>query len=98
MPETEKLNSDQIEIAIQSHPAWTLNSKNQLQRDFVFKTFPEAFSFMTRVALEAEQLDHHPDWSNSYNKVTIALSTHAVGGITEKDLELIRRIEKFNWS
>lgn len=71
--------------------------KNVLKRDFKFKTFIEAFSFMTAVAFEAEKLNHHPDWSNSYNRVKIALTTHAANGITQLDFDLantIDRIEK----
>lgn len=52
--------------------------KDALKRDFKFKTFVEAFSFMTAIALEAEKLNHHPDWSNSYNRVSIVLTTHEV--------------------
>lgn len=61
---------------------------NALCRDFKFKNFVDAFSFMTAIALEAEKVDHHPDWSNSYNKVHIALSTHSEKGITQLDYDL----------
>jgi 4a-hydroxytetrahydrobiopterin dehydratase len=64
-----------------------------IKRDFKFKTFVEAFSFMTSVALEAEKIDHHPDWSNGYNKVSIALTTHTAKGITEMDFDLARKID-----
>lgn len=65
-----------------------------MSKDFHFKDFSEAFSFMTRVALLAEKMDHHPDWSNCWNRVTIRLSTHDAGGIvTERDLELAERID-----
>jgi 4a-hydroxytetrahydrobiopterin dehydratase len=67
---------------------------NTLVRKFEFKTFSEAFAFMTRVALEAEKMDHHPDWSNVYNKVEIRLSTHDAGDIvTEKDRKLAKKID-----
>jgi 4a-hydroxytetrahydrobiopterin dehydratase len=67
---------------------------NTLYRKFEFKNFSEAFAFMTRVALEAEKMDHHPDWSNVYNKVEISLSTHSAGDIvTEKDRKLAKRID-----
>lgn len=66
---------------------WTFG-ENTIKRDFKFKTFVEAFSFMTAIALEVEKVDHHPDWSNSYNKVSIALSTHTAEGVTNKDIEL----------
>ena len=67
---------------------------NKLKRTFQFKNFSEAFSFMTRVALAAEKMDHHPNWSNVYNKVTIELCTHDAGDIvTDKDRELAKRID-----
>lgn len=68
---------------------------NALHRSFEFKDFSEAFAFMTRVALAAEKMDHHPDWKNVYNKVTIKLNTHDAGDIvTEKDHKLAKIIDK----
>lgn len=68
---------------------------NQLYRKFEFKNFSEAFAFMTRVALEAEKMDHHPLWTNVWNKVEIWLSTHSAGNmVTEKDRELAKKIDK----
>jgi len=65
-----------------------------LQRSFEFNDFSEAFAFMTRVALEAEKMQHHPDWNNVYNKVEIRLSTHDAGDkVTEKDRKLAERID-----
>ena len=72
---------------------WSLEN-NTLNRDLKFKTFVEAFSFMTAVALEAEKLNHHPDWSNSYNKVSISLTNHDAKGITQLDFDLASKIEK----
>ncbi|MFA5329536.1 MAG: 4a-hydroxytetrahydrobiopterin dehydratase [Prolixibacteraceae bacterium] len=72
---------------------WTLE-KNTIIRDFKFKTFVQAFSFMTAVALEAEKLNHHPDWSNSYNKVSIALTNHEAKGITQLDFDLANKIDR----
>jgi 4a-hydroxytetrahydrobiopterin dehydratase len=67
---------------------------NTLYRKFEFKNFSEAFAFMTRVALEAEKMDHHPDWSNVYNTVEIRLSTHSAGDVvTEKDRKLAKKID-----
>ena len=74
-------------------PTWQVKN-DSLYKEFTFKNFVEAFSFMTAVALEAENMDHHPDWSNGYNKVTISLSTHSAGGITDKDFNLAGKIEK----
>ena len=68
---------------------------NALHRSFEFKDFSEAFAFMTRVALAAEKMDHHPDWKNVYNKVTIKLNSHDAGDIvTEKDHKLAKLIDK----
>jgi 4a-hydroxytetrahydrobiopterin dehydratase len=68
---------------------------NCLNRDFTFKDFSEAFAFMTRVAILAEKMDHHPEWSNVYNKVMIRLSTHDAGDIvTEKDHKLAEAINR----
>lgn len=67
---------------------------NTLYRKFQFKSFSEAFAFMTRVALEAEKMDHHPDWSNVYNTVEIRLSTHSAGDVvTDKDRKLAQKID-----
>jgi len=68
-----------------------------IHQTFKFKTFAEAWSFMTHVALLAEKADHHPDWSNVYNKVDITLSTHDEGGVTEKDIALAQAITDFVW-
>lgn len=72
---------------------WSFDS-NTITREFKFKTFVEAFTFMTAIALEAEKLDHHPDWSNSYNRVKIALTNHAAKGVTQLDFDLAGKIDK----
>lgn len=73
---------------------WT-DIDNKLCRNFVFKDFSEAFAFITQVALISEKMDHHPTWHNTYNKVTIELTTHDKGNtITQKDLEMSQRIDK----
>ncbi len=73
---------------------WT-EENNSLYKKFEFKNFPEAFAFMTRVAIEAEKADHHPLWTNVYNKVEIWLSTHDAGNtITAKDRKLAENIDK----
>jgi 4a-hydroxytetrahydrobiopterin dehydratase len=77
---------------------WSLTAdKKSIHQSFEFKTFVEAWSFMTHVALLAEKADHHPDWSNAYNKVEITLSSHDAGGVTEKDIKLAKEIDAFNW-
>jgi 4a-hydroxytetrahydrobiopterin dehydratase len=73
-------------------PAWTLH-EGRLRREFRFADFSAAFGFMTRVALVAEQLGHHPDWCNVWNRVTITLSTHDLGALSDLDVELARRID-----
>ena len=73
---------------------WTFDeARNGIARSFIFADFGEAFAFMTRVALEAEKADHHPEWSNVWNRVDILLSTHSAGGVTQKDVALAARIE-----
>ena len=75
---------------------WT-EQDNKLTQTFEFKTFIDAFAFMTKVALVAEKMDHHPDWSNVYNKVTIALYTHDAGNVvTDKDRKLAQKIDKIH--
>ncbi len=75
---------------------WT-ESASSLERTFTFADFSEAFSFMTRVAFVAEKMNHHPDWSNVWNKVTIKLSTHDAGNtVTEKDRKLAAAIDKIH--
>lgn len=82
-----------IEEQLKVLPSWEFKN-NTICKEFKFKNFVEAFSFMTAVALEAEKMDHHPDWENVYNRVSIKLNTHNAGGVTEKDFELAKKIEK----
>jgi 4a-hydroxytetrahydrobiopterin dehydratase len=65
-------------------------NRDAITREFVFPDFNRAFAFMTQVALAAEKADHHPEWSNVYNKVSVTLTTHDAGGVTQKDLDLAR--------
>jgi len=86
-------NSTQIAEALKSIPNWEL--KNEvLYQQLTFKTFTQAFAFIVLVAFEAEKVQHHPNWTNVYNKLTIELTTHDEGGITKKDIELATRINK----
>ena len=72
-------------------PNWAREEKRDaITREFVFPDFNRAFAFMTQVALAAEKADHHPEWTNVYNKVRITLTTHDAGGLTQKDLDLAR--------
>lgn len=68
-------------------PGWRVEG-NALCRDFTFDDFAQAFAFMTRVAIVAERQDHHPEWSNVYNRVSIRLTTHDTGGISDRDVKL----------
>jgi 4a-hydroxytetrahydrobiopterin dehydratase len=91
-----KLSAEEREAALKGIPGWTWDAQaDAIRRSFKLKDFSEAFAFMTRVALAAEQADHHPDWSNSWNKVEIALTTHSAGGLTANDVELARKIDGF---
>lgn len=74
-------------------PAWTV-SDCFMKRDLLFSDFSEAFGFMVQVALAAEAMGHHPDWSNSFNRVSIVLSTHDSGGLTALDRNLARHIDR----
>lgn len=90
----EKFNDQEIQQKIVEVIAeWQLK-ENFLHREFVFKDFIEAFSFMTSIAFVAEKLGHHPNWTNEYNKVIFNLNTHDTNGITDKDLQLAVAIDK----
>lgn len=91
----EKLNDAQREAGLRGLDGWVYDeASSAIARVFKFKDFSEAFAFMARVALAAEKAGHHPDWSNSYNSVTISLSTHDAGGLSDKDLALAKAIDK----
>ncbi len=89
----KKLSEKEIEENISSLEGWTYNG-TAIHTSFEFESFKEAFTLMTRIAFEAEALQHHPEWSNVYNQLEITLSTHDAGGVTEKDFELAKAIEK----
>lgn len=71
-----------------------VDGRDAIARSFAFKDFNQAFAFMTRVALMAEKMDHHPEWSNVYNKVEIVLTSHDAGGVTERDVRLAKFIDQ----
>ena len=71
-----------------------VTGRDAISRKFTFKDFNEAFGFMTRAALVAEKLDHHPEWFNVYNKVEVTLATHDAGGVTERDIELAEAMDR----
>lgn len=88
------LGQDEREEALRALPGWRYDpAARAIGRRFRFADFSEAFGFMTRVALEAEKVDHHPDWSNSWNRVEVALTTHSAGGVTERDVAFAARID-----
>ena len=92
----EKLERAAVDGALQELDGWTLDvGGKSISRKFDFRNFSEAFAFMTRSALAAEKLNHHPDWSNVYKTVNVTLSTHDAGGLTEMDLDLARRMNGF---
>ena len=89
------LNDAESSNALEELDGWAHEtSPSCLKKSFEFKDFNEAFGWMSRVALMAEKLNHHPEWSNVWNKVEVTLSTHDAGGVTEKDLKLARFMEK----
>ena len=94
---SKPLTSDEITQACSKLHGWSFE-KDALVKTFTFGSFREALSFMTRVGFEAEDLNHHPDWSNVYNRVVVRLNTHDAGGkVTAKDVELASRMQKISW-
>ena len=87
------LPDDEIEARLAARPAWRLVD-GRLHRELTFADFGAAFAFMTTVAVVAERLDHHPDWSNSWNKVVIDISSHAAGGITDRCFALADAVDE----
>ncbi len=93
MPRPAALTDPEIAAALAELADWTLLDR-RLHRVVELADFPAALAFMVQVGFVADQLDHHPDWSNSYRRVTIDLTTHDVGGLTRLDLELARAIDR----
>jgi 4a-hydroxytetrahydrobiopterin dehydratase len=90
----EKLDESEVSARLSDElPGWRLHD-GKLRREFRFRDFSEAFAFMTRVAMLAESRNHHPDWSNVYDRVTIELWSHDAGGITERDVALAKDITR----
>ena len=91
-----KLEGEARKKALTELKDWReLSGRDAIAKKFVFKDFNQAFGFMTRVALAAEKMDHHPEWSNAYKTVDVTLSTHDSGGITDKDVALAKAMDKF---
>ena len=91
-----KLDETERQAALAELPGWTHDAtRDAITRSFRFRDFSEAFAFMTRVALAAEQADHHPEWSNVWNRVDMLLTTHSEKGLTEKDIALAKRADGY---
>ncbi|MEK7343886.1 MAG: 4a-hydroxytetrahydrobiopterin dehydratase [Pseudomonadota bacterium] len=89
-----KLTDEERALALADLPLWTpVTEPEGISRRFTFPDFNAAFGFMTRVAILAEKADHHPEWSNVYNRVDIVLTTHDAGGLSQRDVDLARAIE-----
>lgn len=90
----EKLDDALRAVALNDLPEWTTNAEpDGIARTFSFASFVDAFGFMARVALLAEKADHHPEWSNVYNRVNILLTTHDAGGLSQRDIDLAKQID-----
>lgn len=91
----EKLSPRAVDAALARLKGWSkVRGRAAIRRSLRFKDFNEAFAFMSRVALMAEKMDHHPEWFNVYNRVEVTLATHDAGGVTERDIALARFIDR----
>ena len=88
-----KLSDDAIHAGLDELEGWVL-ADEKLHREFRFRNFVTAFGFMASAAIEAEKMDHHPEWFNVYNKVVVHLTTHDAGGITELDFQLAKKMNQ----
>ncbi|MDH3276507.1 MAG: 4a-hydroxytetrahydrobiopterin dehydratase [Nitrosopumilus sp.] len=84
-----RLSFEKITQELKNLPGWTIKEE-KLHKNFEFEDFNQAFGFMTRAAMHIEKMNHHPEWFNVYNKITVDLTTHDAGGITENDIELAK--------
>ncbi len=92
----KKLSPTERADALKKLPKWKpVAGRDAITRKFEFANFSEAFGFMSRAALQAEKMDHHPEWFNVYNKVEVTLSTHDAGGVTQKDIDLAAAMDSF---
>lgn len=90
----EKLNAETRALALAELSGWSpVEDRDAIHKSFRFKDFNQAWDFMSRIAPAAEAMNHHPEWSNVYNRVEILLTTHDCGGLSERDVELARKIE-----
>jgi 4a-hydroxytetrahydrobiopterin dehydratase len=94
---SKSLSAGEIQQALGGLPGWAFGD-DALEKTFKFGSFREAMSFMVRISFEAESRNHHPEWTNVYDKVTLRLNTHDAGGkVTDKDVDLARRIQAISW-
>ena len=84
-----RLSDEDINEKLKDLPGWSI-SNEKLHKEFTFDTFNQAFGFMTRAAMEIEKMNHHPEWFNVYNRITVELTTHDAGGITQNDINLAK--------
>lgn len=89
----KKLTTNEITEALKNLSGWALKD-DMIEKTFTFKDFKEAFATMTHIAFECEKQNHHPNWENVYNSLTIKLSTHDVDGLTQKDIDLAKSIDE----
>lgn len=93
---TNKLDKQEITQALADLDGWAmLEEREAIFKSFQFKDFSAAFAFMTRVAMLAEKMEHHPEWFNVYNRVDVTLTTHDAGGITQRDLEMANALQGY---
>jgi 4a-hydroxytetrahydrobiopterin dehydratase len=91
-----RLTDAERDAALADLPEWTLRADGlAIEKRFKFADFSEAFGFMTRAALHAEKADHHPEWSNVYNRVEVTLTTHEAGGLSRRDVAMARALDAF---
>jgi 4a-hydroxytetrahydrobiopterin dehydratase len=91
----QKLTAEAIKTALKDLPAWSVQHE-KLHREYKFPDFAHAFGFMAAAAIEIDKRDHHPEWLNVYNRITIDLTTHDSNGITQKDVDLARLLEQLS--
>ena len=90
---TSLIEKNQLDYFIKKNPSWMIDNQT-IKKEFKFDNFIDAFGFMSKVALLSEKMDHHPNWQNTYNKVTIELTTHDMGGISTNDIKLAEVIDQ----
>lgn len=89
-----RLSKTEIDAELENLEGWSVKDE-KLHKEFRFESFNQAFGFMTRAAMEIEKMNHHPEWYNVYNKITVDLTTHDAGGITRNDIDLARILNSF---